>query len=427
MIRKLAQISALFFIFTIPWENAFTLGSLGSVSRLAGLAAAGLWVVSVIFRKGVRSFNIFHLFVFAFLLYNVSTIFWTLEYDYTRERATTYLQMAIQIWMLWDLITTEKMLRSAMRAFLLGAYVTIGSTIANYLSGTLISEWEYGRFSGGGQNAVELALILSLCFPFAWHLASTQKPGKWSTLLKFFYYLFIPASLFAIILTGSRTALFTIVPGLLYIMISFGRFKPVYRIIGLFVFLVAVFVGQSLLPQATLERLSTIGSSIASGDLGGRMALWRQSLEIFVDHPILGIGSGSLAAPDQLGAVTHNTFISILTETGLVGFSLFLGILVTAILQSLKQPRAYILVCITTLLTWVVGVQSLTYEYTKPTWFFLSLIAISAGVIDRVTAAKEKPEALLASPEGRRVVSRPRPAFRYPYSERRIKTTKTGR
>ncbi len=392
MIRKLAQIFALFFIFTIPWENALSFGSLGSISRIIGLVAAGFWAVSVLLQNRLRTFRTSHIFIFIFLLFNVASLLWTVDFELTFGRVRTYLQMAIQIWMLWDLLDSEKLYRYALVAFLIGTFLTVASTFSNYISGQLISEWEYGRYSGGGQNAVELALILSLCFPVAWYLALSERDNSHSNLLKATYIFFIPAAFFALILTASRTAIFTIIPAALYIIGSLNRVRLVYRFLCFAVLILALLIGQSLVPIETLQRLGTIGSSIASGDLGGRMELWQKCLQIFAEHPLLGIGSGSLSAPDQLGAFTHNTFLSILTELGVVGFLIFLGLLVSVILQILRQPQPESALWLTILATWIIGVQSLTWEYTKPTWFFISMIAISAAAFtEQAAPAKSFP------------------------------------
>ena len=237
MIRKIAQIFAIIFIFSIPLENTLSLGSLGSLSRLIGLATAGIWILSIIVQNQIRTLNYFHILVVFFLLFNIASIFWTVDFDLTFERVTTYLQMAIQIWMLWDLLTTEKVYRAALLAFLLGAYITVLDSFANFLSGNLISQFEYGRFSGAGQNAVELALILSLCIPVAWYLAINQNSTRYGKLIKIICYSFIPASLFAMILTGSRTALLAIIPGVIYIIASLRRLKLIYRYLGFIVFI----------------------------------------------------------------------------------------------------------------------------------------------------------------------------------------------
>jgi O-antigen ligase len=383
MFRNLAQIFSLVFVFTIPWENAFTIGSLGSVSRIVGLVTAGLWVISILFKRQLRKFSFLLICIFVFLLFNIASIFWTVDFDLTFARVKTYLQMAIQVWMLWDLLTTEKMQRAALLAFLIGAFIAIGSTIYNFLSGQLISQWEYGRYTGGGQNAGELALILSFSFPVALYLSTSQFLVHQKKFIRILLLSFIPSAFIAIILTASRTALFAVIPGLFYIFSVIRGSRPIYRFLGLFILLLTIFAGQSFIPQATLERLGTVGDSISSGDLGGRMALWKQSIQIFLDHPLLGIGSGSLVAPDQLGAFAHNTFLSILTELGLLGFLIFIGLIIITIIQAFRQPKLSAYLWLTILASWLIGVQSLTWEYTKTTWFVFSMVAISASVIDR--------------------------------------------
>ena len=338
MTRKFAEILVIIFIFTIPCENIFTLGSLGSISRLIGLITAAVWGISILVQKKVRVFSTFHFLAFSFFLFSVASIFWTVDHELTFARAITFIQMAIQIWMLWDLLTTERLYRFALLAFILGTYVIIIDTIGNFFSGQIISEWDYGRYSGGGQNAVELALILSLCFPIAWYLAITEKSDRIGKIIKIICYSFIPSAFFAIILTASRTAILTVLPGIFFILGSLNRMKRFHRSMIFIFAIILLFVGQSIIPQETLERLSTFGTSISSGDLGGRTDLWRGSIQIFIDHPLLGIGSGSTASSLQLGAVAHNTFLSILSELGLFGFIIFICMIISLVFLAIKQP-----------------------------------------------------------------------------------------
>ena len=336
--------------------------------------------MSTIFQGKIRVFNHFHIIVFVFLLFNVASIFWTLEYNSTYKRIQTYLQIAIQVWMLWDLLTSELLFRTALFAFVLGAYIPVGDSIYNFLTSQIISQYEYGRFSGGGQNAVELALILCLTIPIAWHLAVTEKDGKGSNLIKAICYIFIPAALLSIILTASRTSILTLIPVMIFLISYLNRLKPVFRILLFFSLFIALFVGQAIIPVTTLERLGTIGTSISSGDLGGRVRLWQESLFKFQDHPLFGIGSGSLNSPNQLGTFAHNTFISITTELGIIGLLIFIAVIISTILRFVKQPKPLKVLWITELSIWLIGIQSLTWEYTKDTWFFLGLITISAGI-----------------------------------------------
>lgn len=391
MVRKIAQMVIWVFIFTIPWETAITISSLGTVSRVIGLLAAGIWLFSVLVEGRMRKPNVFHLFVFLFMLDNIASIFWSHHYGLTWSRVKTYAQLAILVWILWDLITTPGDLRNGMQAFILGGYVGIGSSLYNFITNQLISTWEVGRYTGASQNAVEFAMILSLSLPIAWHLAMTQKKGLGANLWRGINFAFIPAALFAIVLTGTRTALLSIIPGLIYILWTLRNIKMGYRLLIFSAFIVLLFVGQSLVPQSTLERLGTLSASIEANDLGGRAVLWKGALRIFQDYPILGVGSGSLSSPDELGAFAHNTFLSILAELGMVGFAIFMGVLGAVFLNAIRQPKPYAALSLSIFVIWIISVMSLTWEYAKPTWFFLNLIVIITGVYEVKEAPREQP------------------------------------
>jgi O-antigen ligase len=380
MMRKLALFTALVLIFTIPWETAITVSTLGTLTRLIGFGAAGVWAASVLITGKLRVFHGYYIGVLVFILFNVASIFWTASIDLTMERIKTYLQLAVLTWLLWDLFTTPRSLRLAMQIFIFGAYLAIASQFANLLSGQIISTYEQGRYTGAGQNANEFSLILSLSLPLAWHLAITQKPGTGAVLLKVVNFTFVPLALLATILTASRTSLVTVIPSLLYIVATLNKIKPVYRALAVVLVIIIFAIIEPLIPQTTIARLMTIGDSIAGNDLGGRVRLWKGSFAIFLDHPFLGIGSNALSAPGQLGSYAHNTFLSIMAELGLIGLLLFLGVLSIVIDEAIRQPKPYSALWITIIAVWLIGVFTLTWEYTKPTWFFLTLIVISAGI-----------------------------------------------
>jgi O-antigen ligase len=380
MIRRFALIATLFLIFSIPWETAITISSLGTFTRLVGFGAGGIWIASVLASGKFRKFSSYHIAVFIFIMINLASLFWTVSYDLTIERIKTYLQLAILTWILWDLITTPHLLRITMQIFIFGAYITIASQLINFFTGQTIAAYSDGRFTGAGQNANEFSLILSLTLPLAWHLGMTQKPGPWSLILKMLNIAYIPLALIACILTASRTSLITVIPGLLYIAGTLQKIKPLYRFLIFAAVIITFVIVEPFIPQSTIDRLATFGSSVEGSDLGGRVALWKQSFDIFKDHPILGIGSNALSASGQLGAYAHNTFLSIMAELGVLGLFPFLVVLTIVFYKAFTQPGQYSALWITVLTIWLIGVFTLTWEYTKSTWFFLSMVVISAGI-----------------------------------------------
>ncbi len=123
-----------------------------------------------------------------------------------------------------------------------------------------------------------------------------------------------------------------------------------------------------------IERLATATTSISADELGGRVALWRDAYAVFLSHPILGSGGGTL--PTLLSSAAHETFLSILAETGLIGFTLFAGILVVVLNQAARLLKGFSGLWFSVFFIWLIGVQSLSWEFKKVTWLILIFVII---------------------------------------------------
>jgi O-antigen ligase len=379
--RRVAFWLSLVLIFMIPWENSITVGSLGTLARVTGILAAAVWVGAVLVTGRFRKSHLFHMVVYLFVLWNVVSVFWSFEVQETVQRIKTYFQLVVLIWIIWDLYTTPEALKAGLQAYVLGACVAIGSTVGNYLAGNAFYDYALRRYTGAGLNANDLALILALGLPTAWHLAVSEVNEKASPVLKLVNYAYIPAALFAILLTASRMALLCTVPALLFILGTFSQLKFHYRALILVALAGILFTFQSYMPQTSFDRLTTAGLSIARGDLGGRVETWNEGIRAFWEHPIFGVGSGAFARiATETHQVAHNTYLSVSVELGMIGLVLFVAILAVAVYQALHQPRRHLRFCLTVLLIWAIGVSALTWEYMKPTWLFLGLVIISASL-----------------------------------------------
>jgi len=386
--RTVAYFFSLLLVFTVPWENAITFENWGTLTRAIGVAAAASWLFSAMLSRTVRRPHLFHLLMFLFVLWNATSLLWSYYVDDTIRLIRTYVQLSFMVWILWDLCTTPAALRTVLATYIAGAYVAIGSVTANYLAGQEISAGPEGRYSGAGMNANELAIILSLGIPVAWYLATTAQPGIRSRILQLLCYAYVPLCLPAILLTGARTSLFVALPGLLFVVFTSNRLKPLPRLLVFLLLGAGATVLISRIPSTTFDRLATTGTSIIAADLGGRVKLWLGSLNVISDHPILGVGSGALHTPFILGSQAHNTFISVLTEVGPIGFLLFLSVLAVAFSEAVRQPDWLSRPWFTILVTWLIGASTLTWEYTKQTWLFLGLVIISASLLERSRAGE---------------------------------------
>jgi O-antigen ligase len=373
--RKVAFYLSLILIFTIPWEDAITLRGVASISRYIGILTAAIWLISLFFTGKIRKPTTYHLLVILFMLWNFASLIWTVALTETLQEILTYVQLIILIWIIWDLYTSIESVYRAMNAFIFGAYVAIFATINNYIHGHEIEVYSGGRYAGVG-NAVDLALILTIGLPIAWYLAISSHQSK-KLLIKIINFAYIPLALFSILLTGTRMAIFAVIPAVVYVLSTFNRAKPILKITSVVAVIGSMFIVEPLIPRSTLDRLQTAFSSISAGDLGGRIPLWQQSLAYFSASPIIGIGSGALNSSIMLGTVAHNTFISVLTELGIFGFILFIFILFYVLYAAIIQKNDLSKLWISVLSIWVIGVSTLTWEYRKVTWLILTLIIVS--------------------------------------------------
>jgi len=378
--RTVAYWLSLILIFMIPWENAVTVAGLGTLTRVTGLLVAAVWVGALVVTGRFRKPHQFHMAVFVFVLWNTGSVFWSFSVEETVERIETYFQLAGLVLLLWDLYTTPAALNAGLQAYVLGAHVAVGSTVYNYLAGKEAFAYSGGRYTGAGLNAGDLALILTLGLPVAWHLTTSAGNGIKSYILKPVNYAYIPVALFAILLTAARMALFAAIPAVLFVLGTSARVKPLLRILISVVSIGALFALQPYVPQSSRDRLTTTSASIAERDLGGRAAIWRESIAVFSEDPLLGVGSGALSTTIESGSVAHNTFLSVLAELGMIGFLLFAVMLAVAVYQAIRQPKWHSRLWLTVLTVWLIGVSAQTWEHRKPTWLFLSLVVVGAGL-----------------------------------------------
>jgi len=396
--RTIAFTLSLVFIFVIPWEGVVQLPGFGNAAKFIGLAVAAFWVATVVITGRLRKPGPFHIMVWLFVLWNAVSVWWSVDPDGTVAHLVTWVQLLVLAFILWDLYTTRAALSAGLQTYVLGAYVAIGSALANYFSGNVFYT-NYQRFSAGDMNPDGFGFIVALGIPVAWYLASSKSTTKMSDLLKLVNYAYIPAAFLGITLSGTRTALIAAVPGMAFGLASLTRLRLWARVA---IFLLLISAVTMLIPHVqtlrSFQRFSTVATELAEGDLNQRTLLWREGLASFAEHPLLGVGSNMYRSVNSLGKVAHNSFLSVLVEVGLIGFVLFGMIVTIAVIQAWNQPKWDKSFWLSLLVVWAIGASALTWEHRKTTWLFLSLLIASAALTsDRDEAAalvrRDEPEA----------------------------------
>ena len=386
--RAIVFALSLVLIFIIPWEGAVNIPGLGTegsstLTRLLGLGVGALWLVTVIFTGRFRKPGLFHLILLLFVLWNAASVFWSADPNNTLAYVGTWVQLLVLTLILWDLYNTKAAILAGLQAYVLGAYIALGSAVSNFLGGNAYYT-HYERYSAGDTNPDGFGFILALGIPVAWYLASSESTTRWGKLFKVINYAYIPAAFLGIALSGTSTAMIAAIPGMAFGLASLTRLS-LWAKVTIFLFLVsAVFILQPYVqPLRSFQRLGTTGAEITEGDLNERKDIWREGIDSFVEHPLLGIGGNMYRSINILGKVAHNSYLSVLVELGLIGFILFGTILVIAFIQAWGLPKWDSLLWLTILLVWAIGASTLTWEYRKTTWLFLGLLITTAALIGR--------------------------------------------
>lgn len=164
---------------------------------------------------------------------------------------------------------------------------------------------------------------------------------------------------------------------------------------------------ERLMPYAEMHRLARLAPrgrmlSTAEAILSERISLDRFGLEMFRENPVLGSGYGSFAMKSsvkRLGTkshVSHNSYVLVLAEQGLVGIGLLLALIYVALRtassnikaaqdQFIRQLQVGSLAAIVANLVFCAAYASLTYNVNL--WMVLGLtLAITRMQIGRERA-----------------------------------------
>ena len=366
---------SLFLVAGIP-GSFFELGGIGSLNRVIGGTVFFFWVCSLIYDGKFAKMTLFHLMCFAFITWYCISLWWSVDPGETLFRLTL-LQALVLVAMLWDLLRTPKDINLALRAFVIGVYI---STILVYKA-TLVApdqEWE-ARFAGLF-DPNDLALMVIMGLPLGVYLA-TQEKNRLFAMMGYGYPLICVYVFFA---TGSRGALMSCLPAVLFLLYSIPRFNknsiPVFIFggIGLIYLITKTDFGVNI------ARFADIQNSLGEGHLTGRTNLWWGGWVAYKQHPFLGVGGGAYPAAafpfsgwgEKL--VAHDTYWSTLAELGPVGFLLFFGILVTVTIGIFRHRGYLRLMWLSSMATWAIGVTALSWEFRSQTWLFFVLVICSS-------------------------------------------------
>jgi len=202
--------------------------------------------------------------------------------------------------------------------------------------------------------------------------------------------------------TLSRGAIFGVVIGFVFFLLiyPYRNLRSLVRYgwlsatwVGVFLLFIYWVVPQDSINFA-LERIMNVSYS-EELELGGRPALWLANLDLFLDHPLLGVGLGNSMIYTEYFSYgytvqyAHNSFLETLTETGIIGLGIYIWVF-SLILRLIWRARhlcvqsddcILVSALIVANVTLLIQLQFLSALYDPVVW---GLWAVTAGVAMRL-------------------------------------------
>ena len=308
-----------------------------SALPLVGLITLVGYLISK--RKGVRGpvfkFSPLHSIALVFILWIFISNPQAAILGKSRNWMLTFAQLWILLYMAGDLLDTPRKQKAVMVVF--SIFAIISAFFAIVTGGIGESVDTSIRAVGFVDNANAAARYFVVAMVFLTYLRSlTNNPA-----LKFLSLLGIFITYFGVFYTVSRTGILLLfaAQGLIFLFQGKGGNR-----VGLILLYILGLVALWFLSQSIFDIIRSIFPTIIKGEdtLGLRYNLWESGWLMFLDHPFRGVGIGryieevgpyiyTLEGPHRWNSVAHNTYISVLSETGVVGFGLFLTMFVTAL------------------------------------------------------------------------------------------------
>jgi len=363
--------------FSLPLEKSVMVFEIGSISRTLGLAAFAATLALAVWTRRVRRPNAVFPVAVAYVAWCVLTVAWSVSHHASAARAATMAQLLGMLWVVWECCRTRRAQAWLLRAYVAGAAVASLLTMARYGLG---QQTYYNRYAAPGFDPNDMGVTLALALPMCLHLAaSSGRRAAWAARVA------AAPIMAALLLTGSRTALVAACAAFLYSALTWRAAAPAQRATSAALALLLILGTVWLAPRTSRQRLATLPEEAFAGTFHGRTTIWKTGLKVLERNWAQGVGISAFpeAVKPWLGTspvpgmpyTAHDTFLSVLVETGVPGALLFGLLLATVALFAWMLGPSERALWFTMLAVWVAGVSTLTWEQRKPTWLIFGLIS----------------------------------------------------
>ncbi len=332
---------------SLLWQSVFILYTIVGILTII---ISGKLNLNRVFLKWYIPF-----FIWAFL-----SRFWASSFEHATDGLDIYIVIFITFSILSLLVTNMTKVYQVIKIIML-SLITMFINLLISLDWSLLFDVRLGLDNiNTNWNANDIGFKLAIFVFMSVFLVRKNQLSKTFSLL--FFNLII---IFFIILTGSRMAIITITLILLFYF-SFDKRKSIYYVISGFFFIIVGYFFIMNIPffynniGYRFEGILT-GDSV-EGSFIGRSKMIELGIEWFKERPFIGYGLDNYRALSPFKTYSHNTYIELLVNLGLLGLILYYKLYFNLIINSIKmlENKNFVLAIIVS--GFILDVMNVSYQ-----------------------------------------------------------------
>ena len=354
--RNLALGVAIFAVLTffvrLPGTSAG--GGAGvTIVKLGGIVLAAAWVVKLLSDSETpflfRDAPLLAAAVSGLAVWTLASAIWAVDPSIAVSNALRYWQNILLVLIVFSALREPRHVRWIFYAFLVAAVFTALTGVSSGGADAAASDTStrlVGRFGSGNPNYFAALLVPALVF--APCLLMIEK-RKWVRVALITTTLVLLVALFQ---TESRGGLIALAATAGLAVVFAGRMRMRVLVAVVLTVLTCVAYFGAIASPASRARVTRLSSDQSSG----RNDLWRVGLSVGMHHPVLGVGAGNftLVSPRYAAGgyditnvdylvdtpkVTHNTYLNVWDDLGLVGLGLLCAAVAAAAVPAARRVR----------------------------------------------------------------------------------------
>jgi O-antigen ligase len=270
----------------------------------------------------------------------------------------------------------EKEIKRSIHWIIYGVLIIASSAFHNLIMGK-ISLWHISSF---GESYIHLALLICLGIIFFLNNILSAECVFSRRLINL---ALLGALVFLIPFIPSRSVFISIFLTFLFMTLKFP-WKTRLRLIGIFVLLVVViFLGLDLASQygINVKRIYSY-TGIYAESLNYRIEAFKNAVELFMDHPFIGIGMAEfMYLHGGKGNYPHNLFIEALVSFGILGVLFFWPHFIISFKYSLdilnqRRKRQFEIIAFWFIFFFFESFFSGSLSSSRTLWLFMGILSL---------------------------------------------------